>query len=32
LRRAEAARVGGLAAQAVSLTLLGGTVLLLAGG
>ncbi|WP_291299039.1 hypothetical protein [Elioraea sp.] len=32
LRRAEAARVGGLAAQAIALVLLGGTVLLLTGG
>lgn len=31
LRQAEAARVGGLSAQAVALCLLGGTVLLLAG-
>jgi hypothetical protein len=31
LRQAEAARVGGLIAQGVSLALLGGTVLLLAG-
>jgi hypothetical protein len=31
LRQAEAARVGGLVAQGVSLALLGGTVLLLAG-
>ena len=31
LRQAEAARIGGLAAQAVALVLLGGTVLLLAG-
>jgi hypothetical protein len=31
LRQAEAARVGGIAAQTVALSLLGGTVLLLAG-
>ena len=31
LRQAEAARLGGLAAQAVALALLGGTVLMLAG-